>query len=168
LALLYGGGLRRLEVVNLDVEDVDVKVGEILVSGKGRRERRVPLPNGALAALHDWLRVRGDTAGPLILPLGPDGLADDGRRLSPSAICASLRRRSQRCGVKDFTVHDLRRTYISDLLEDGRELEVVARLVGHRNVNTTARYDRRGDARARRAAKARNVPYTPPGALRRS
>jgi len=162
LALLYGGGLRRLEVVNLDVEDVDMKAGEILVSGKGRRERRVPLPSGAVEALRDWLRVRGNTAGPLVLPLGPDGPADDGRRLSPSAICASLRRRSRRCGVKDFTVHDLRRTYISDLLEDGRELEVVARLVGHRNVNTTARYDRRGDARARRAAEGRDVPFASP------
>ena len=73
LALLYGGGLRRLEVINLDVEDIDLEAGEILVSGKGRRERRVPLPDGAIVAIRGWLRVRRGTTGPLMLRLGPEG-----------------------------------------------------------------------------------------------
>jgi site-specific recombinase XerC len=68
LELLYGCGLRRAEVVALDLADYDHADGSLRVRGKGNKERRAYLAAGAQAALDDWLQLRGDTPGPLFWP----------------------------------------------------------------------------------------------------
>jgi integrase len=62
-------------------------------------------------------------------------------------------------GIAGFTPHDLRRSNISDLLDEGVDLAVIARQVGHSSVQTTARYDRRGARAQRQAAERLNVPF---------
>src|SRR5947208_2890511 len=69
LALLYAGGLRRAEVVALDVANYDAAAGALRVRGKGRKERLLYATNGAQDALAAWLEVRGPDAGPLFLPV---------------------------------------------------------------------------------------------------
>jgi integrase len=72
--------------------------------------------------------------------------------VSPDALFKILERLGESAKLKDFSPHDLRRSYISDLIDAGADLPAVQRLVGHASVNTTARYDRRGEAAAKKAA----------------
>jgi site-specific recombinase XerD len=144
LAVLYGGGLRRSEVAALQVDDYNPQTGELRVrSGKGRKA----LPGGARGALEAWLEVRAQVLpleeGPLFVPvlksgrLLPKGITDQ-------AVLAMLMKRAKQAGVKHLSPHDLRRSFISDLLDAGADISTVQKLAGHANVTTTTRYDRRG------------------------
>lgn len=158
LALLYGAGLRRAELVGLDLDDFSQKEGTVRVRGKGSKVRLVPLPAGTRKALASWLRHRGDKPGPLLLPVRANGELLAHRRLSPQAVYNLLLRIAQRAELLHFRPHDLRRTFIGDLLEAGADLVVVQRLVGHASPLTTARYDRRPEQAKRRAVERLTVP----------
>jgi site-specific recombinase XerD len=159
IALLYGGGLRRSEAVALDVSDLTVATGMLVVRhGKGSRDRVAYATNGAADALADWLAVRGEEAGPLFLPVNKGGVVG-GHRLTGQAVLYILRRRALQGGVTRLTPHDLRRTFISDLLDLGADISTVQRLAGHASITTTTGYDRRGEATKRKAASLLHVPY---------
>lgn len=153
LAVLYGGGLRRSEAVGLDLEDLpDAGAGELLVHGKGHKVRTVFLGSQHAADVVAWLERRGRARGPLLCPVLKGGRIVL-RRLNDQTVLVALRRLAKRAGVADFSPHDLRRTYISALLDRGADISTVARLAGHSQVTTTARYDRRGDRAMRSAAE---------------
>jgi site-specific recombinase XerD len=80
-------------------------------------------------------------------------------RLAPQAVAIILQRRAEAAGVQPCTPHDLRRTYISDLLDAGADISTVRLLADHESVDTTARYDRRGEVAKRRAVELVHVPY---------
>jgi site-specific recombinase XerD len=158
LAVLYGAGLRRAEASALDLADFDTDAGALRVRGKGNKERLAYVRHGARDALGDWLALRGATAGPLFWPVTKGGKLRP-RRLSAQAMLYVTRRRGQRAGVEQFSPHDLRRSFISDLLDVGADLSTVQRLAGHAQVQTTARYDRRGESAKQEAAELLHVPY---------
>jgi len=143
----------------LDVSDFDVTSGMLAVRhGKGNRDRTVFATNGAADALADWFVVRGGEAGPLFLPVNKGGVVGSDR-LTGQAFLYILRRRAQQGGVTRLTPHDLRRTFVSDLLDAGADIVTVQHLAGHAQIQTTARYDRRGEATKRRASELLHVPY---------
>ena len=159
ISLLYGGGLRRSEAVGLDLTDYDPDTGSITIRrGKGMKDRVAYATNGGKAALDDWLAVRGDAAGPLLLPVNKGGRVST-HAMSGQAVLTILRKRARQAAVAAFSPHDLRRTYIGDLLDAGADISTVQRLAGHAQVTTTARYDRRGEVTKRRAAELLHVPY---------
>lgn len=159
ISILFGCGLRREEVTMLDLSDYDLANTKLLIHGKRSKQRIVYLGEGSHAALTDWLEIRGSGTGPLFLPVKRGGNVCYDHRLTPQAIYYILQNRAKRAGVKPFTPHDLRRTFVSRLLDAGVDIATVAKMAGHSNIQTTARYDRRSDEAKRRAAKLLQVPY---------
>lgn len=163
IAVLYACGLRRAELVNLDLAHYERQSGllsagggRLLVHGKRNKQRYVPLVEGAARALGDWLTVRGDAAGPLFHVVGN---RNRGGRMTTQAVYAMLKARAEAAGIATMSPHDLRRTFVGDLLDAGADIVTVQKLAGHSSVETTARYDRR-DEKAKAAAVARlHVPY---------
>ncbi len=158
IALLYSAGLRRAEVVALDLSDSDPDTGRLVVRGKRNKERYAYLTGGALDAMADWMIIRGDDPGPLFWPINKGGKLRKAR-LTTQAVYNMLVKRRKEAGVKSFSPHDLRRTFVSDLLDAGADISTVSKMAGHANVQTTARYDRRPEEAKRKAARLLHVPY---------
>ena len=157
-ALLYGAGLRRAEAIGLDVADVDTATGELRIrNGKGRKERLAYVPIGGRRALEAWSSYRGSEPGPLLCPVRRETVVH--RRLTAQAIYYVCKRRARQAGIPAFSPHDLRRTFITSLLEADADLLSVQNLAGHVLVATTARYDRRGERAKRKASDLLAVPY---------
>ena len=120
----------------------------------------------ALPALQDWIQVRGYEPGPLFCPVLKSGRlqreAGQLARLSPAATWRICRERGLQARIPAPAPHDLRRTWIGDLLDLGVDLATVQKMAGHASASTTAGYDRRGRGVQRRAAGLLHGPYLVP------
>ena len=160
LALLYGCGLRRSEAVALTLDDY--REGSVTVrTGKGRKERIVYSANGGRAAIDAWIRVRGAWAGALLAPVAKGGRIQQ-RAMTAQAVMLRLQFLGKRAGIENLSPHDLRRSFVGELLDAGADISSVQQLAGHSSVTTTARYDRRGERAKQRTAELLHVPYTNP------
>jgi site-specific recombinase XerD len=160
LAVLYAGGLRRSEAVALNVEDYEPETGLLTIrAGKGNKDRTCYATNGSSLALADWLAVRGHQPGALFVGIDKAGRLSE-RRLSGQAIQVMLQKRARQAGVARLSPHDMRRSFISHLLDAGADISVVSKLAGHTNVGTTSRYDRRPEEAKRAAAELLHLPYS--------
>jgi site-specific recombinase XerD len=151
LVLGLACGLRREEMVNLDVGDVDLVADTVHVHGKGGVERVLPL-GAAAPVLQRWLDVRGIAPGPLLTGLSSRSW---GKRLAPRTIFRVVGIRAKQAGLPaGLSPHSLRKTCATSLLAKGVDLLVVQRMLGHASVETTKLYDLRGEI-AQREAQAR-------------
>ena len=139
LELLYGTGLRLMECVRLDLADVDLARGTVLVrNGKGRKDRFVPITGRARAAIETYLRE----ARPALTEREDDRslfVSRHGTRLGGMSIRAMVRRYGLSVGVK-LSTHVLRHSYATHLLQGGADVRHVQELLGHKDVSTTALY----------------------------
>jgi integrase/recombinase XerC len=155
LRLLYDLGLRRAEVVGLDVADLDLADGTVAVLGKGRTQKvKLTLPEATNRALAAWLAVRGVPSGPLFTTLDR---ASRGRRLSGMGLYLVVRHMGERAGVR-VRPHGLRHAAITRALDlTGGDLRSVQRFSRHKDVRLLQRYDDNrqdlGGAVARRLAE---------------
>jgi site-specific recombinase XerD len=193
IGMMYAAGLRRDEMVSLNLSDYDPDTGRLVLTGKRnkrRTERTAYVTNGAAAALKDWIAIRGAGAGALFVEVSKSGKVlieresmivkpfkriggvevpnkkagmtiYRGGALTPQAIYNMLAKRAEEAGVNPFSPHDLRRSFISHLLDKGADIATVSKMAGHANVQTTARYDRRPEEAKRKTAELLHVPYKP-------
>lgn len=159
ITLAYVTGLRRAELAGLTLDDIQWQPCTLHVRGKGNKVRTVPVEDeGALSALADWLHERGHQAGPLFTRILKGGhLQRSG--LTDQAIYYILQKRGHQAGVNPFSPHDVRRTFAGELLDANTDLVTVQKLMGHSNPQTTASYDRRGEAVKRKAVQKLHAPW---------
>lgn len=158
VAVLYGGGLRRAEIVALQLSDWNSEMATLLVQGKGNKERKVYLKNGGGRAIAAWLKTRGDFKGALFVPVHKGGNIHN-KHMSSQSVYDMVKRRGVQAGIPDFSPHDLRRSHVGALLGKGVDISLVSKMVGHSNVQTTARYDHRPETAKAKAAELIHVPF---------
>jgi integrase/recombinase XerD len=141
LEVLYGTGARISEAVGLDLDDVDLEEGTVLLRGKGGKQRVVPVGSYAREAVEAYVvRARPDLAG---VGRGSAALFLNARggRLSRQSAWTVLARAAERAGVRaEVSPHTLRHSFATHLLDGGADVRVVQELLGHASVTTTQVY----------------------------
>ncbi len=135
--LMYSSGLRRAELIGLNLGDVDKGAAEVKVTGKGSKTRVVPVGSRALAALESWLAVRDPVAkDPEALFVGVRGA-----RISPAVLTVALKHLALRQGITAHVhPHALRHAFASHVLQSSGDLRAVQEMLGHTSLSTTQVY----------------------------
>ncbi len=138
--LLYSSGLRLGELVALDVDDgrLDLRQGEVTVTGKGRKTRTVPVGARARDALREWLKARAQLARPEERALF---VGARGRRIPAGVVRARLKAWGRRRGLAaNLHPHMLRHSFASHVLQSSQDLRAVQEMLGHSSISTTQVY----------------------------
>jgi integrase/recombinase XerC len=146
--LLYGCGIRNSELVGLDMGSVKWRDDAVLVRGKGRKERLVPLGDEAAVALRAYLPLREAK----LLAAGKAGLVQDGPLMMNLRMRGDCRLTTRSVGrivkaialsrglAADVHPHTLRHAFGTHMLEEGADLRAIQEMLGHERLSTTQRY----------------------------
>ena len=140
--MLLGCGLRRSELVRLQVEDIQQRAGRWVIpdlAGKGNRIRTVPVPAWVKHLVDPWLTAAGIESGPLFRPVNKAGaIGADG--LTENAVLWIVREYAGALDLGQLTPRDLRRTCAQLCRASGGALEQIQLLLGHQSIQTTMNY----------------------------
>jgi integrase/recombinase XerD len=147
LELLYATGMRVSEAVDLNADQLNLRLGYVRCIGKGRKERVIPIGRAAIDALDDYFealrpRLVGDRETEAVF------LSRTGRRLDRTNVWRLVRKYATQAEIeRPLSPHTLRHCFATHLLAGGADLRVVQELLGHANVVTTQVYTHVDDAR---------------------
>lgn len=148
IELLYATGMRISECTQLDQEDVQLSMGFVRVTGKGHKERIIPLNQTSIRLITRYLE---SARGRLFKPGGDEKalfINQAGKRLTRQGIAKLLKQHAQRAGLtKEITPHLLRHTFATHLIENGADLRAVQEMLGHSDISTTQIYTHIGKKR---------------------
>jgi integrase/recombinase XerC len=165
LRCLFDLGLRRAEVLHLDLQDLDRQAGTLAVLGKGRTQKEsLTLPPETKAAIEAWLIIRGEGSGPLFHSL--DRARKGNGRLTGAGLYDMVRKLGAKAGLKVWP-HGLRHAAITAALDlTGGNVRAVQKFSRHRDVRVIERYDDNRMDLAGQVARqlAATVPEGPPAA----
>jgi integrase/recombinase XerC len=134
LELFYSSGLRIAELHTVNVEDLDLLKKVVRVTGKGSKERVVPVGRKALTALRELIDETGKRKGPLFM-------SKPGKRLSLRTLYDIIVRQGVKSGIlKRVTPHMLRHTFATHVLDGGADLRSIQEMLGHSSLSTTEKY----------------------------
>ncbi|MBC6496840.1 MAG: tyrosine-type recombinase/integrase [Alphaproteobacteria bacterium GM7ARS4] len=140
LALLYGGGLRISEALNLKRHAIqgmtDTRPSHITIDGKGHKQRNIPLLPWVRNVIGDYIRVipRHKEHTLWLFP------AERGEKLHASVFRRILKRHAHQLGVASLSPHSLRHAFATHLLHQGCDLRHIQDMLGHESLSTTQRY----------------------------
>lgn len=137
---LYSCGLRVSELVNLEIGKVFVDEGYVIVTGKGSKERVVPISESALREISAWMDHRAD----IDIKPGEEQMlfvSRRGKRLTRVMIFYIIKRLAELAGIrKEISPHTLRHSFATHLLEGGANLRAIQQMLGHESIATTELY----------------------------
>jgi len=137
--LMYSSGLRLAELVGIDLNHIDPGQQQLVVTGKGNRNRYLPIGSKAVKAVRRWLLLRADfcrDAGEQAL-----FISKQGRRISPRNVQCRLNLLVKKRSIdQQLSPHALRHSFATHLLESSGDLRAVQELLGHANIKTTQIY----------------------------
>jgi|KBSMisStandDraft_5_1062788.scaffolds.fasta_scaffold14961_2 site-specific recombinase XerD len=142
LAMLFGCGFRRSELVGLEADEIQMRQGHWAVVdliGKGGHIRTVPIPEWVKAALDQWTVAAKVTDGRIFRAVARAGKVW-GKGISQNVVWYVVKTCCERAGLERIAPHDLRRTCAKLCHSSGGELEQIQFLLGHASVQTTERY----------------------------
>lgn len=152
-AMMLATGLRRSETADLQINHYNTRNGElVVVAGKGNKQRKLYLGKESRQMVRPWLDARGKEEGYLFNPILRSGEIVD-RPLTSQALYDVIKHRSSEAAMS-CKPHDLRRTFVTRLLDAGVDLNTARQLAGHSNVETTVKYDLRDEQHQRKALKS--------------
>ncbi|EPH6035233.1 tyrosine-type recombinase/integrase [Serratia marcescens] len=149
---LCGTGLRAGELVKLERRDYDNGVLTVR-QGKGRKYREIHVADAVDKAIRAWLKVGADEAHSALFSRIQRNGKVASQPLTTTGLTGILADLQQTSGIARFTPHDMRRTFITRLLEQGVDINTVRQLAGHSDISTTTRYDCRGESMKVSASK---------------
>ena len=153
IALLLSTGIRRSEAIAITLDDYNSKTGVLNIqSGKGDKQRTAYLNTESRGVIRQWMGVRGPKSGSLFNPVTKTGTVLN-QGLSSQAIYDIIQQRSKQAGLDPVRPHDLRRTFVTQLLDAGVDLNTTRQLAGHNDIQTTARYDCRDQKSQKKAVQ---------------
>jgi integrase/recombinase XerC len=136
--LMYSAGLRRAELIGLDIAGLDLVGGEVTVTGKGSRMRVVPVGQKAVAAVQNWLAMRANVARSNTEALF---VGARGARISATVLALALKQLALRQGITSHMhPHALRHAFASHVLQSSGDLRAVQEMLGHASLSTTQIY----------------------------
>ncbi len=140
MELLYGTGMRISELTNLSIDDIDPDSETVIVTGKGNKQRLIPVGTYALRAIEKYVQEErrqlvGKGAGTHKLFLNRRG-----KPLSRQSAWECVQQAAIRAGIPGVSPHSLRHSYATHLLERGADVRTVQELLGHASVTTTQVY----------------------------
>ena len=140
LETLYGSGLRVSELTGMEMSRTDLDEGFVIISGKGAKERMVPLSPESIRCIREYLPQRNA----LDVALGSEDimfLNRRGRRLTRVMIFYIIKRHAELAGIrKNISPHTLRHSFATHLLEGGANLRAIQQMLGHESIATTEIY----------------------------
>lgn len=149
---LCGTGLRAGELVKLERRDYDN--GILMVrQGKGRKYRQIHVADAVDKAIRKWLKASANEAENALFSRIQRNGKTATQPLTTTGLTGILEQLQLTSGIARFTPHDMRRTFITRLLEQGVDINTVRQLAGHSDISTTTRYDCRGEGMKIRASQ---------------
>lgn len=141
LEVMYATGLRVSELIGLQLKDLHLSMGLLQTTGKGDKERIVPLGDLAI----QWIETYLEEARPFLIRKHPEEshlfVNNHGKQLSRQGIWKNLKALVRKAGItKNVTPHTLRHSFATHLLENGADLRTVQELLGHADISTTQIY----------------------------
>lgn len=149
LKTLIGTGLRRAEITNIKIEDINFNSKLILIKGKGNKQRTVGINDTVYEAIKTWMtECRGDEEGYLFNRIRKCGTIIVDNKLTPQTIYNIAKLRFLEIGITDISTHDLRKTFATYMLQNDVDLINVMKMLGHSSPMTTKKYDKSGHDKA--------------------
>lgn len=155
LALLIGCGLRKAEVISLKEEDINWKESAFNVIGKGNKQAKCFMPAQTVQALQLWLNVRGEHSGYIFSRILKNGSILN-TPITGQGITYILKKRGSAAQIDAFAPHDTRRTFATRMFESGADALIVQAAMRHANLDTTRRYDFRGEKKLKEVSQSVN------------